>query len=161
MLSLVPGMTTIKRIAAFLAVCAVFWTGFRLRPRTPAGPRSQSAAPRASVRSKSPFSFPAGARSPKGAIVEGVAVLRGLRPSAWRRPCTKTSLGNEAYLLYKAAATREDAVRYRAETETRDARRNQLLLAGAAVWALNLLDIALIVRGKARGRQNPFAQDRT
>jgi hypothetical protein len=57
-------------------------------------------------------------------------------------------LGNSAYLAYKAAASLDDAVRLRQETERRDSRRNQYLLAGAAVWALNLLDIHLIVRGK-------------
>jgi hypothetical protein len=57
-------------------------------------------------------------------------------------------LGNSAYVAYKAAASREDAARWREETERRDTRRNRLLLAGAAVWALNLLDIHLIVRGK-------------
>lgn len=60
----------------------------------------------------------------------------------------QNKLGNSAYLAYKAAASREDAARWRGETELRDTRRNRLLLAGAAVWAINLLDIHLIVRGK-------------
>ncbi len=60
----------------------------------------------------------------------------------------QNKLGNSVYLAYRAAANQPDAVRLRQETEKRDSRRNQYLLAGAAVWALNLLDIHLIVRGK-------------
>jgi hypothetical protein len=60
----------------------------------------------------------------------------------------QNKLGNSAYLAYKAATNVPDAVRLRRETEKRDSRRNQYLLAGAAVWALNLIDIHLIVRGK-------------
>lgn len=56
--------------------------------------------------------------------------------------------GNENYALYKAAATAEDAVRFRALTERYDARRNRFILAAAAVWALNLADTYLIVRRK-------------
>jgi hypothetical protein len=60
--------------------------------------------------------------------------------------------GNANYSLYKAAANSTDAVRFRALTERYDRRRNQFLLAGAAVWALNLLDIALLVKGGDRSR---------
>jgi hypothetical protein len=60
----------------------------------------------------------------------------------------QNKLGNSAYLAYKSAGSLDDVVRLRQETEKRDSRRNQYLLAGAAVWALNLLDIHLIVRGK-------------
>ncbi len=51
-------------------------------------------------------------------------------------------------MLTRRPPNQPDAVRLRQETEKRDSRRNQYLLAGAAVWALNLLDIHLIVRGK-------------
>jgi hypothetical protein len=57
-------------------------------------------------------------------------------------------LGNENYARYKAAETMDDAVSYRRLTEKYDKRRNQALLAGAAVWAANLLDIYLIVKNK-------------
>lgn len=60
------------------------------------------------------------------------------------------SLGSDNYGLYKAAASPEDAVRYRALVEKYDGRRNMFLLAGAAVWALNLLDIYFIVSRKSR-----------
>jgi hypothetical protein len=56
--------------------------------------------------------------------------------------------GNEAYALYRAADSREDAVLYRQRTETFDTRRNRFLLAAAAVWALNLADIYWIVSGR-------------
>jgi hypothetical protein len=42
----------------------------------------------------------------------------------------------------------EDALRTRRLTEKHDARRNQFLVAAAAVWAANLLDISLIVKTK-------------
>lgn len=56
--------------------------------------------------------------------------------------------GNENYALYKQAATTEDAVKARALTERYDRRRNQFILAAAAVWAVNLVDTYLIVKGK-------------
>ena len=56
--------------------------------------------------------------------------------------------GNDAYSLYRAAQSREDAVRYRAQTETLDTRRNRFLLAAAAAWVLNLADIYWIVSGR-------------
>ena len=61
--------------------------------------------------------------------------------------------GNDSYALYKAAANPADAVRFRALTERYDRRRNQFLLGGAAVWALNLLDIALLVKGGDKTRR--------
>lgn len=44
----------------------------------------------------------------------------------------------------------DDAVRFRQLTEKFDARRNQFLLAAAAVWAVNLVDIYLIVKNKGK-----------
>jgi hypothetical protein len=61
------------------------------------------------------------------------------------------SLGNENYGLYKKAETMDDAVRYRRLAEKYDTRRNRFLLAAAAVWGLNLLDISLIVNNKDAG----------
>lgn len=58
------------------------------------------------------------------------------------------SKGNSSYRLYKDAGGVEDALRYRGLTEKYDARRNKYLLAAAGIWALNLLDIYLIVRNK-------------
>lgn len=59
-------------------------------------------------------------------------------------------LGNKNYELYKKAATVDDAVHYRQLTEKYDARRNQYLLTAAAVWAINLLDIYLIIQDKSK-----------
>ena len=57
-------------------------------------------------------------------------------------------LGNENYALYRSAASMDEAARARALVEKYDTRRNGFLLAAAAVWALNLIDIFLIVKGK-------------
>ena len=57
-------------------------------------------------------------------------------------------LGNENYALYQKAETLDEAVRTRRLAESFDTRRNQFFLAAAAVWAVNLLDIALIVNKK-------------
>ncbi len=56
--------------------------------------------------------------------------------------------GKEYYGLYRSAMTTEEAARYRRLTEKYDTRRNQFILAAAAVWAVNLVDIYLIVNKK-------------
>jgi hypothetical protein len=56
--------------------------------------------------------------------------------------------GNEAYASYRAAASMDEAVAARARVEKYDTRRNKYLLAAAAVWAANLIDVFLIVKGK-------------
>ena len=61
--------------------------------------------------------------------------------------------GNAAYESYKLAAAVEDAVRFRRRTETFDARRNRFLLAGALVWAANLVDMSIIIRNKKSGEE--------
>lgn len=58
--------------------------------------------------------------------------------------------GNQNYGLYQKAASSEEAIRYRQIIEKYDTRRNEFLLAAAAVWAANLLDIYLIVTGKEK-----------
>jgi len=59
-------------------------------------------------------------------------------------------LGNLNYDLYKSAAGTDDAVRFRQLVEKYDGRRNRFLLAAAAVWAANLVDIYLIVNAKGK-----------
>jgi hypothetical protein len=59
--------------------------------------------------------------------------------------------GNSAYDQYKAAGDAASAVRYRKLVERNDGRRNACLLAAAAVWAVNLLDIHLLVNRKGAG----------
>lgn len=71
-------------------------------------------------------------------LVAEIALLTGF--------AANNSLGNENYGLYKNAETMDDAVRYRRLTEKYDTRRNRFLLAAAAVWGLNLLDISLIMK---------------
>jgi len=56
--------------------------------------------------------------------------------------------GNRYYKKYKEAGTIDDAVAFRELTEKYDKRRNIYMLAAAGVWALNLLDIYIIVKGK-------------
>jgi hypothetical protein len=58
--------------------------------------------------------------------------------------------GNWYYERYKQADDREDAVRYRGLTEKYDRRRNAFILAAAGIWALNLVDIYVIVKNKEK-----------
>jgi hypothetical protein len=53
-------------------------------------------------------------------------------------------LGNKYYWLYRQAVGADDAVRNRGLTERYDRRRNDLLLAAAGVWAVNLVDALLL-----------------
>lgn len=59
--------------------------------------------------------------------------------------------GNKAFESYKKAGSVADAIKQRSLTETYDRRRNIFMLAGSCVWALNLLDMVLIRRGRERG----------
>jgi len=58
------------------------------------------------------------------------------------------NLGQKNYNLYRASSDSTAASRYRSLVERYDGRRNAFLLAAAAVWAVNLVDIFLIVKGK-------------
>jgi len=60
------------------------------------------------------------------------------------------SRGNSNYGLYQKATDASSASRYRDLVERHDGRRNAFLLAAAAVWAANLLDIHLIVHRRDR-----------
>ena len=62
--------------------------------------------------------------------------------------------GNENYRLYKAAENVDDAVKYRELTERYDKRRNAFILAAAGVWALNLIDMYVIVKNKKKGNES-------
>ncbi len=64
--------------------------------------------------------------------------------------------GDDAYWNYRQAATAEDAVRWRAETERCDRRRNRAILAAAGVWVLNMADILVFAKRKY-GRQRSLA----
>lgn len=56
--------------------------------------------------------------------------------------------GSTQYDLYKSADNMEDAARYRKSTEKNDGARNQYILAAFGVWAVNLVDIYVIVKGR-------------
>lgn len=116
-------------------------------------PKESPAAPAAEPRPFGPLAksllVPGWGQFAEGRIVEGIAFL-GSTVFCLIETFRNNRQGNENYALYKAAAGRDDAVRYRALTERYDRRRNQMLLAGGAVWALNLLDIALIGKTKDR-----------
>ena len=58
--------------------------------------------------------------------------------------------GNEYYGLYQKAGNREDAAKYRRLTKDYDTKRNRFLLISAGVWAVNLIDIYVIVRNKEK-----------
>jgi len=85
----------------------------------------------------------------EGRVLEGAFFLAG-EAFCLIQVLLDNHRGNENYSLYQASMSPADAVRYRGLTERYDRRRNQFLLAGAAVWALNLLDIYLIVQNKDR-----------
>ncbi len=58
--------------------------------------------------------------------------------------------GNQSYDKYREADNVEDTVKYRELTEKYDTRRNQYILVAIGVWALNLIDIYLIVKNKKK-----------
>ncbi len=62
--------------------------------------------------------------------------------------------GNENYRLYKAAENIDDTVKFRNLTEKYDKRRNVFILAAAGVWAVNLIDIYVIVKSKKKKNKN-------
>ncbi|MBN1939621.1 MAG: hypothetical protein JW843_08545 [Candidatus Aminicenantes bacterium] len=87
-----------------------------------------------------------------GQISEG-RILKGAAFLAAELACLagalrQNHLGNSNYDLYRAATDPDSASRYRRLVERYDGRRNAFLLAGAAVWAINLLDIFGLVKKK-------------
>ncbi|MGD2295733.1 MAG: DUF5683 domain-containing protein, partial [Candidatus Aminicenantes bacterium] len=56
--------------------------------------------------------------------------------------------GKKNYRLYRDAESVDEAVKYRGLTEKYDKRRNAFILAAAGVWAVNLIDIYLILKNK-------------
>ena len=62
--------------------------------------------------------------------------------------------GNENYSLYEAAANIDDAVKYRDLTEKYDRQRNVFILAAVGIWAVNLVDIYVIVKNKKNREKN-------
>jgi hypothetical protein len=132
-------------LAAFLSVPAV-------RAQDPAAAKEASPESRPFGPLEKSLLVPGWGQFSVGRPVEGVLFL-GSTVLCLIGTLAENHLGNENYALYKAAANPADATRFRALTERYDRRRNQFLLAGAAVWALNLLDIALLVKGGDRSRR--------
>ncbi len=58
--------------------------------------------------------------------------------------------GNVYYDKYRGAENVEDATHYRELTEDYDKKRNIFILAAAGIWAVNLLDIYVIVKNKEK-----------
>jgi hypothetical protein len=85
-------------------------------------------------------------------VVEGILFLAA-EAGVLAAALVNSHRGKESYALYRSAATMEEAVRARELTERYDIRRNQLLLAAAAVWAANLFDISLIVKKKGTAKE--------
>ena len=62
--------------------------------------------------------------------------------------------GNENYLLYKEAGNVDDVLIYRELTEKYDRRRNVFILGAIGIWAVNLIDIYVIVKNKKNKDKN-------
>ena len=60
------------------------------------------------------------------------------------------SKANQLYDKYKIAENSDDAVYYRNETIQFDKGRNAYMLAGAAIWIINLLDIYIFTNKKPK-----------
>lgn len=62
------------------------------------------------------------------------------------------SQAEKYYNRYRNATIPDEVVFFRNQTEKYDIRRNQYLLAGAAVWIVNLVDIYICVGKKSKER---------
>jgi len=62
--------------------------------------------------------------------------------------------GNRYYRKYQEAANVEEVTRFRDLTEKYDTRRNQYLLITAGIWAVNLIDIYVIVKRKEKKKKD-------
>jgi hypothetical protein len=62
--------------------------------------------------------------------------------------------GNENYSLYKTAGNVEDVLKYRDLTEKYDRNRNAFILGAVGIWAVNLIDIYVIVKNKKNKDKN-------
>ena len=58
--------------------------------------------------------------------------------------------GNKYYRKYQGAGSMDATVQYRALTAKYDKRRNIYILAAVGIWAVNLIDIYVIVKRKAK-----------
>jgi hypothetical protein len=132
-------------IAIFLSIFVLVRTG------NPQDIKNKQTPPPSERRTFGPLEksllLPGWGQLSQGRILEGIFFL-GSSAFCLYEILLNNHRGNENYTLYQTATNLDDAVRYRALTERYDRRRNQFLLTGGAVWALNLLDIILIVKAK-------------
>jgi hypothetical protein len=136
-------------VAVFLAA---FLSGSALRAQDPGAAQAPSIEPRPFGPLEKSLLVPGWGQFSVGRPVEG-ALFLGSTVLCLIGALDNTRRGNDSYALYKAAANAADAARLHTLTGRYDRRRNQFLLAGASVWALNLLDIALLVRGGDKTRR--------
>jgi hypothetical protein len=139
--------------AAVVVLLAAFLSGSPGRAQDPAGPKEIPPEPRPFGPLEKSLLIPGWGQFSVGRPVEG-ALFLGATVLCLIGALDNNHRGKENYALYRAAANRDDAAGFRSLTERYDRRRNQFLLAGAAVWALNLLDIALIVKSGDRSRRS-------
>jgi len=81
--------------------------------------------------------------------VEGILFL-GAEVFSLYQIFTNNHRGNTSYSQYQAADNVEDAARYRELTEDHDRKRNIFIMAAVGIWAVNLLDIYVIVKKKEK-----------
>ncbi|MFC2167932.1 DUF5683 domain-containing protein [Acidobacteriota bacterium] len=62
--------------------------------------------------------------------------------------------GNENYNLYKTAVNVDEVVKYRDLTEKYDRERNVFIMGAIGFWAVNLIDIYVIVKNKKNKDKN-------
>jgi hypothetical protein len=117
-----------------------------LCPSTPAAAQDPPAVPKFGPLQKS-LLVPGWGQISEGRIFKGAAFLAA-ELACLAGAFHQNGLGNTNYDLYQTATDAESASRYRGLVERHDGRRNAFLLAGAAVWAVNLLDIFGIVKNK-------------
>jgi hypothetical protein len=137
---------------AVAVLLAALLSGSAVRAQDGAGAKEASPEPRPFGPLAKSLLIPGWGQLSEGRPLEGVLFL-GTTVLCLIGALDNNHRGSINYALYKAAANPADAVRFRALTERYDRRRNQFLLAGAAVWALNLLDISLIVKGRDGSRR--------
>ena len=98
--------------------------------------------------------LPGWGQAAEGRVVKGAALLAA-ELACLAGAVFQNHRGNEAYDLYRAATDSASASRYRGLVERHDGRRNGFLLAAAAVWAVNLVDIYAIVARKGDRSESP------
>ena len=82
-------------------------------------------------------------------IIEGVLFL-GAEVFSLYQIFRYNHKGNTYYSKYQVPTSVADALRYREKTEEFDKKRNIYILGAVAIWAVNLIDIYVIVKNKEK-----------